>query len=112
MSRQKPGSYTVSVGDVAQVVLEHAQEWGATAYFVVTLGKPNGPGAYVDVTLREGLYEPAGREVARLRYPLDERDVGRWPANILHAVMHVYDKVRTDPWTWPEGKRRRVVEME
>lgn len=104
----KPSAYTVTVEDVAQVVQEHAVDWEATAYFVLTLGKPNAPGAYVDVTLREGLYTPAGKELQRVRYPLDARHVERWPANILHAVMHAYDRMRAEPWTWPEKKRKEA----
>lgn len=108
--KQKPSAYTVTVEDVASVVAEHACEWGATAYFVITLGKPTGPAAYVEVTLRDGVYTPGGKELARYRWPLDERHAERWPANILHAVMHAYAALEGDPWLWPERKRKALVQ--
>lgn len=106
--KSHPLAYTVSVEDVALVVAEHAVEWNATAYYVITLGKPTGPAAYVDVTLREGLYEPAGKELYRIRYPLDPKHVEKWPGNLLHAVMSVYDHIRSNPWLWPASKRREA----
>lgn len=107
--KQSPAAYTVTVQDVAQVVQEHALEWEATAYFIITLGKPDAPGAYVDITLRDGVYQPAGKELERIRYPLDARHSERWPANILHAVLAVYQALEGDPWKWPEKRRRAVV---
>lgn len=109
MSRKSaPSSYRVSMEDVVQVVAEHAAEWQCTAYFVITLGKPVGPAAYVDVTLREGLYEAAGKELYRVRYPLDSKHAERWPGNMLHACMTVYDWIQQHPWLWPESKRREA----
>lgn len=107
--KQAPGSYSVSVEDVAQVTLEHAQEWDATAYYVITLGRPLAPQAYVEVTIRDGLYTPAGKELARVRYPLDGKHIERWPANILYAVMAAYDALRAEPWRWPARKRKEAA---
>lgn len=106
--KQSPAAYTVTAQDVAQVVQEHALEWEATAYFIITLGKPDAPQAYVDLTLRDGVYQPAGRELERIRYPLDPKHAERWPANILHAVLSLYQTLEGNPWNWP-AKRRRAA---
>lgn len=105
----KPSAYTVTVEDVSQVILEHAQEWGATAYLVVTLGKPTGPSAYFEVTLREGFFSPAGKELQRIRYPLDAKDAAKWPGQLLWGVVAVYDALKAEPWSWPASKRKEAA---
>lgn len=104
--KQGPASYTVTADDLQQVVSEHAAEWGATAYVVITLGMPSGPRAYAEVTLREGLYTPSGAELVRVRYPLDPKHAEKWPGALMYAVMDAYERLRNDPWRWPAERRR------
>lgn len=107
--KQHPSAYTVTADDLAQVVQEHAIEWEATAYFVLTLGRPNAPEPYFEVTIRDGIFAPGGAELGRLRFPLGRRGVDGWPANMMHGLMAAYEDLKSNPWKWPAGKRARVA---
>lgn len=109
-SKYAHASYRVTIDDLAAVVNEHASEWGATAYFDIRIGGGLKSVAYVEISVRDGIFQPAGKELERVRWPLDGRDAGMWPGNMLHALMTAYSRLEAAPWAWPERKRRRVTD--
>lgn len=109
MSKRK-GDYAVTTwADLGECIPAWEREYGCRVEFRIHLNGHLRDGAFVEVVLFEGHQLGIGREVYRHRAPFPIRSGAGQAGSALHCAFEAFNQIDSNPWLWPELKRRTAV---
>lgn len=112
MARSRPDSHAgASWSDVDEFVTNWGEELGVSFMVQIGFNPRLSSGAYVEVTIREGMQVGLGEELVRLREAFPVRKAQGHAGAVLWALSSSIRALEAEPWSWSKKMRRALREV-